>query len=57
MISGENSVSYLYDPLDFLNQKFTTVNSTRAAKTKAMQRPSHTSMACNTDTQKSTYDG
>ena len=41
--------SYPYPALDldFLNQKLTIVNSTRAAKTNAVQSPSHASMACN----------
>ena len=33
--------------LYFLNQKLTMVNSTKAAKTNAVQRPIHTSIACN----------
>ena len=32
--------------LNFRNQKFTTVNSTRAAKTNAVHKPIQTSMAC-----------
>ena len=41
--------SYPYPALDldFLNQKLTIVNSTRAAKTNAVQSPSHALMACN----------
>ena len=31
--------------LNFLNQKLTIVNSTKAAKTKAVHKPIHTSMA------------